>query len=168
MTLGALEILFILAACAIFLVPLVFYLLTLQKALSRCSAQNRTLSPGLVWLVLIPLFGLGWHFIVVINLANSLHAEFLTRKLAEDERPGLGLGLAMCMLQVAGAAGGATVGIARDPGPFGLLGGLFGLVGFVCWIVYWVSIAGYSAKIAPAYAPAQPQSVPPPPGPAPV
>jgi len=28
------------------------------------------------------------------------------------------------------------------------IGILFGLAGFICWIIYWVKISGYSAKLA--------------------
>ncbi len=45
-----------LLAMGVFLIPWIFYLLTLSKALNRCSPANRSMSPGQVWLLLIPLF----------------------------------------------------------------------------------------------------------------
>ncbi len=115
----------------------VFYCLTLQKALSRCSPQNRTLTPGLVWLYLIPLFNLVWHFFIVINIAKSLHAEFVSRNMVEEPNPGQGIGLAMCILNVSGII------------PY--VGFLTSLAGLVCWIIYWVKIAEFSNKIALPY-----------------
>lgn len=40
------------------LVVAIFYLLTLMRALQKCSPQSRTMQPGMVWLLLIPLFNL--------------------------------------------------------------------------------------------------------------
>jgi len=124
----------LLIGCAIFLIPFIFYLLTLQKALNRCSPENRAMNPGMVWLTLIPLFGLVWQFFVVINVAKSLGAEFLKRGQAEEPQPGKTLGLVMCILSCCGII------------PF--LGVLCSLGALVCWIIYWVKIAGFSARLA--------------------
>lgn len=122
--LGALVIVFI--ATAVLLVPMIFYLLTLQKALNRCSPESRAMQPGMVWLMLIPLFNVVWQFFVVINMAKSLGAEFQKRGIAEDPNPGQTLGLVMCVGNLVCAP----------------------VVGLICWIIYWVKIAGYSARIA--------------------
>jgi len=116
----------------LFYIPLIFYVLTLRKALSQCSPGSRTLSPGLVWLLLIPLFGLIWHFVIVVSLAKSLHNEFVKRNISEDQNPGLAIGLATCILPLLGVV----------PHVRGL-----GLAALICWIVYWVKIAGYSARL---------------------
>lgn len=126
----------ILISLAIILIPAIFYLLTLQKALNRCSPENRAMAPGMVWLMLIPLFNLVWGFFVVLNLAKSLGAEFQKRGIVEEPEPGKTLGLVMCILACCGWI------------PF--LGILASLGGLVCWIIYWVKIAGFSAKIATA------------------
>ena len=127
---------------AILLVPLVFYLLTLQKALSRCSVESRVMDPGLVWLTLIPVFNLVWQFFIVSNVAASLHNEFVRRGIAAEPRPGQGIGLAMCILLVC----------ALNP----LLLIPCGIAWFICWIVYWATIAGSSAKLALPYTPPSP------------
>jgi hypothetical protein len=111
--------------CAILLVPTIFYLLTLQKALNRCSPECRAMNPGLVWLMLVPLFNLVWQFLVVLNVAKSLAAEFQKRGIAEDPNPGQTFGLIMCVSSL-----------------------LCGPIYLIFWILYWVKIAGYSAKIA--------------------
>jgi len=120
----------VLIACAILLVPTIFYLLTLQKGLNRCSPESRAMNPGLVWLMLIPLFNMVWHFFIVLNMAKSLGAEFQKRGVAEDPKPGQTLGLVMCIGNL-----------------------ICGPVGLVCWILYWVKIAGYSNKLAAPPAP---------------
>lgn len=147
--LAVLELLIIVAVWVAFHVVWtvigVFYLAMLQKALSRCSPQNRTLSPALVWLQLIPLFGLVWHFGLVFNVTRSLRAEFAARGIVEDLGPAQGIGLSMCVLNA----------IAIIP----YLGILTGFVALVCWIIYWVKIAGFSKKIASPYGPPAPPTV---------
>jgi len=119
---------------AVLIVPTIFYLLTIQKALSRCSVESRTLSPGLVWLQLIPLFNLVWVFIVVINVSKSLGNEFRRRGISESPNPGQGIGVAMAICSV----------LSIIP----LVGYLTSVASLVLWIVYWVTIAGHSSRIA--------------------
>ena len=119
---------------AIVLVPLIFFLLTLQKALNRCSPENRAMAPAMVWLMLIPLFNLVWQFFVVLNVAKSLGAEFQKRGIVDEPEPGKKLGLIACILGCCGI--------------IPLLGVLCSLAALVCYIIYWVKIAGFSAKIA--------------------
>ena len=118
----------------IILIPGIFYLLTLRKALLRCEKSNRAMPPGQVWLQLIPLFNMIWHFFIVINVAKSLHNEFEQRGIKSDPMPGKSLGLAMCILGI----------ISFVP----YIGIWFGLISIICWIVYWVKISGYSAQLA--------------------
>lgn len=117
----------------IFTLPAVFYLLSLQKCLNRCSSEVRTMSPGLVWLMLIPFFGVVWHFFVVVNIARSVRGEFQKRGIVSEPLPGQALGLAMCGLWVVGLI------------PF--VGILAGIAGFVCWILYWVKVSEFSARL---------------------
>ncbi len=44
--------------CTIFVLPAIFYILTVQKLLNKCAPGSRTLDPNLVWLFIIPLVGL--------------------------------------------------------------------------------------------------------------
>jgi len=122
----------------VLLLPLIFYLLTLQRALAACAVENRRMQPGLVWLQLVPLFGMVWQFFVVLAVSGSLHAEFQRRGIVEEPNPGQSIGLAMCILSVCGII------------PF--LGVLAALAGIVCWILYWIKIAGLSAKLSPVAA----------------
>ena len=115
----------VLIVTVLMFVPTIFYLLTLQKALNRCSPESRAMNPAMVWLMLIPLFNIVWHFIIVLNMAKSLGAEFQKRGIPEEPSPGQTLGLVMCVTAL-----------------------LCGLIGLVCWIIYWVKIAGYSSRIA--------------------
>ena len=132
---GLSELLVILIIIGALWVPMIFYIVTLQSVLRCCSPQNRTLSPGLVWLLLIPFVNLIWHFVIVINMAKSLHAEFTMRNIVEARNPGQAIGLSVSILSVTSLI------------PF--LGILTGVAAFICWIIYWVKIAGLSNKLKP-------------------
>ena len=118
---------------AIFLIPTIFYILTLQKALNRCAPESRAMEPAMVWLLLVPCFNVIWQFFVVINMSKSLAAEFQRRGITEEAEPGKKLGLIMCILLCCSVI--PFLGIACDVGYI------------VCWIMYWIKIAGFSKKI---------------------
>lgn len=112
----------------------IFYILTLSRALAKCSPQLRTMQPGMVWLLLIPLFNLVWQFFVVMGLSNSLGNEFRARGMVNaPQEPGKQLGLAMCVCSV-----GALV-------PFVKL--VAGVANIVLFILYWVKIAEFSRML---------------------
>ena len=115
------------------LLPTIFYLLTLHRALNKCSAESRTMTPALVWLQLIPVFDLLWQFYVVINVGKTLGNEFRKRNIPAEQNPGQSIGLAMCILELCGAI--PVVGIPAA------------IAGFIVWIIYWIKIHGYSAKL---------------------
>jgi hypothetical protein len=139
---------------AILILPMIFFLLAQQRALSKCSPANRTMTSGLVWLQIIPFFGFIWQFFVVFAVANSLGNEFAARRIPEEPKPGQSIGLAMCITRVCTVI------------PF--FGIFAAIASVVLWIVYWVKIAGFSRKLD--FAPAPPYSQPlygagyPPPG----
>lgn len=135
-SIGLPELLVILVvAGGICLLPAIFYLLTLQRALERCAVQSRTTSPGSVWLMLIPIFDLVYQFIPVGHIARSLRNEFARRSITDVEpEPGKGLGIALGVLNIVSII--PFIGIAA------------GIAAFICWIMYWVKISDYSGRIA--------------------
>ena len=133
-----LHLLLILVIGVLVMGPWIIYIPRLQRALERCSPASRTMSPGKVWLLLIPLFNDIWHFYVVSNLARSLGNEFKSRDvLNADSEPGKSLGFAMCILFVCSFI--PKIGL------------VLWLAGIVCWIVYWVKIEGYSRILSTPY-----------------
>ena len=130
---------FIMVALAILILPIIFFLLTLQKALGRCAPQNRTMGPGEVWLLLIPLFNLVWQFIVVSRVAVSLGNEFRMRGIPQEPEPGKTIGLAYCVLAVCSI--------------IPILGLLISIAALVCWIIYWIKISEFSSQLAFPYSP---------------
>jgi hypothetical protein len=131
----------------VFLIPAIFYLITLQNTLAKCPPISRTMEPGMVWLMLIPLFQLIWHFFVVMALGKSLGNEFRRRGIpSPDPFPGQSIGIAMCIC--------ACCGIIP------LVNLLAGPATLVVWIIYWVKIAEFShaldLPIAVSYPPPPP------------
>jgi hypothetical protein len=137
------------------------YLRTLQRALQRCSIQNRSLNPDLVYLQLIPGVGTGWQFVNVICVARSLEREFASRGV-RIVRPGQTVGVIMASLQVAAIALSylgrllAVVVVQRSFGGGADAGGLVGtsvlalvllLAAFILWIIYWSSIARFNRQL---------------------
>lgn len=117
-----------------FLIPAIFYCLSLQRALERCAPDNRRMIPGLVWLNMIPLVANVWIFITVCKLAESLRNEYASRGLqSEGGGYGFGVGIAMGVL--------ALLAIIPYVGIVAAIGYL------VCWIIHWVTISSCSRKI---------------------
>jgi hypothetical protein len=56
------------------------------------------MKPGLVWLLLIPVFNYVWWFVLVVNLSRSLAGEFHKRGIAVGKNPGRAIGLTVCIL----------------------------------------------------------------------
>jgi hypothetical protein len=121
-----LAIAFLFALVAVWFVPLVFFLISMQGALRAVSPKNRGLSPGLVWLDLIPFFNLAWNFVVVIQVSQALKRELEERGIKDCGDCGYAIGLAMSILWIC----------AIVP----LLGGLMWVAAVVLWILYWVKV----------------------------
>ena len=140
--LGLSILLFFLIFFAAALLPMIFYLITLQRALNKCSPYNRTMPPGQVWLQIIPVFGWVWQFFVVGALSSSLEREYAARRMPIEAQPGRSLGIALGVLGIC----------AVLPIPF--LSIVLPIAYLVLWIMYWVKIAGYSRRLdyAPSYA----------------
>jgi|SRR5690348_5585120 len=127
---GTTEWILIFICLGLVLIPAIFYVITLQSTFNTISSENRKMSSSNVWLLLIPVFGVVWHFIVVDNLAKSIDAEAKSKdiKIAEP-KPAYNIGLAMCILTC----------LFFIPG----LNFFASTAALICWILYWVKITWY-------------------------
>lgn len=115
----------------LFLIPAIFFLLTLQNTLKAISVENRRMPPGNVWLLFIPLFNIIWQFIVVDKIAQSIAAECARLNIpVTDSKPTYGIGLAWNICNF----------LTIIP----IIGGLASLVTF---IIYWVKVSEYKKLI---------------------
>jgi len=130
----SLIILIVIIALAIAIIPMIFFLLHLQKILNKCNINNRGMDPGMVWLNLIPLFNWGWMFYTIFKITDSLKAEFKERNIIPDDSEfSHPIGLAYCITCVCSII------------PF--LGYLSAIACLVLWIIYWVKTYKYSKQL---------------------
>lgn len=138
------------------LVLVIFYYITLMRALQAVSPRNRTMEPGLVWLNFVPCLNIVWQFITVIRIGDSLRNEYQDRGMrSNDESYGKTIGIIMCVLNLLGGfvnvgARGLTDEMRGEKEVALLVGGVFlllGLVQLILWIVYWVKIAGFTREL---------------------
>lgn len=134
------KIIFVISYLIAF-IPRTIYLMELQNTLKEVSPENQKIEPGLVWLMLIPFFGMFWSFVVVIKIADSLKAEFTKRNVqVEVNKPGYKIGLTYCSLFCC-----ATILFCYSSASF--FGSLIFIGGITCWIIYWVWINNYKQKL---------------------
>jgi len=109
----------------------IVYIAFLSGVLRKCSPASRTMEPGMVWLLLVPLLNVIWNFLVVTALARSLGNEFRLRNIPTDNpEPGKSIGIAMC---VCGAC--SIIPIVNI---------IAALPNLILWIMYWVKMAEYA------------------------
>ncbi|MEZ6142643.1 MAG: hypothetical protein R3B84_18945 [Zavarzinella sp.] len=63
----------------VILIAIMLFPITLYRTLSAVHPDNRTMAPGMVFLVLIPMFHLIWFFFIVLKMSSSLQQEFIAR-----------------------------------------------------------------------------------------
>lgn len=114
------------------IVAQIFYLLTLQKSLTLSKPYHR-MSPGLVWLMFIPLFSLGWQFYIISNVTKGIKGSYASFKASPGDA-GWNVGLATAILMCCSII------------PF--LGILCSICGLVTWIIYWVKVANFNREMA--------------------
>ena len=111
----------------------ILYLLTLQNLLNRVKPENRTVSPGNVWLLLIPIFNWIYPFILYPKISESVSKEFQSRGIPADGDFGKGLGITMPILTLCGI--------------IPVIGALAGLANLVIWIIFWAKMAKYKNQL---------------------
>jgi hypothetical protein len=112
----------------------IVYIAFLSGVLRKCSPASRTMEPGMVWLLLVPLLNVIWNFLVVTALARSLGNEFRLRNIPTDNpEPGKSIGIAMC---VCGAC--SIIPIVNI---------IAALPNLILWVIYWVKIAEYARRL---------------------
>jgi hypothetical protein len=123
----------------------VLFLLNLQRLLEAVRFQNRAMSPGHVWLNLIPVFNLGWMIYTVIKIRDSVRNENASRWGASlNEGSTYSVGLAYAILSIAGS--GFYFGRDENVG-LSVLSSLIWLAALVTWIIYWVKTNGLKNEL---------------------
>ncbi len=111
----------------LFIIPVIFFLRSLQNILKIISPGNRRMSPSNVWFILIPIFGIVWQFMVVSKIADSIKAECTRLNiLVNESRPTYIIGLVYCISYLL-----LLIPSAKVIGSFAVL---------VTWILYWIKV----------------------------
>lgn len=71
----------------------ILYVLSLSKLLKNISPENRSMNPGLVWLLFVPILNFIWHFVVVLNVTRSTEKEFAKLGINEQTNSARTIGL---------------------------------------------------------------------------
>ncbi len=108
----------------VMIVVQIFFLLAMSRALKACKPRNRTMEPGQVWLVFIPLVGIVFFIMMLFKIPESLKNEYDDRRMRGD------------------GDFGKTLGIWYLVTAF-----LCGPVGLVLWIMYWLKINSYTKEL---------------------
>ncbi|WP_005036998.1 hypothetical protein [Holophaga foetida] len=72
-------------------------ILFLGKCLKKVPAPYRKMEPGMVWLLIIPLFNLVWNFFVYKAISESYQGYFQSQGRTDVGDCGKNLGLAYCI-----------------------------------------------------------------------
>src|SRR5690554_3432884 len=108
------------------------YASTVSRTMLHIAEENRFFRPGQAWLLVIPFFNIYWNFVVARRLSDSLNNEFFDRKIAEEERPGLSVGLPYAWMFL----------LSHIPFPqFILLA--FMILSVIYFVQYWVKINNF-------------------------
>jgi hypothetical protein len=74
----------IVAVVAVLFLIVIMYLLAVSRCIAQISPRNQPMSPGMVWLCLIPIFGPIWQIIMMFQLADALAKEYRARGMRGD------------------------------------------------------------------------------------
>ena len=119
---------------ALFILPAIFFIITLQNTLKAISSENRKMPFANVWLLCIPLFNFYWQFVVVNKIAQSIALECEKLQIpVKDSKPTFKLGL--------------TWGICYILFLIPVLKLWMAIIIIPTWIVYWIKVNQYRKLI---------------------
>ena len=96
------AILFFIAVVALISLAIqVFVCWLLYSAYQAIPRQFQKQQPGLVWLLLIPCFGMVWNFFVIPKLSESFQAFFQSKGRTDVGDCGAQIGLVYCICAIA-------------------------------------------------------------------
>lgn len=114
-----------------FFITIVLFLLTQYSTLKLVRPVNRCMHPALVWLQLVPFWGILWQFYVICKIADSIRNELNTPDLPFAYVAGLTYATSFCF------------GVL----PTGLLQFVALPIAFVMWMTYWVLLLCYRKRL---------------------
>ena len=137
------ELLILALALGSLVVPILF-LLTWARTL-RLTRTHQGTSPVLVWLMLVPIFNLGWQFYLLISATTGIKGR-LTELGRDAGDGGFWLGVVYQSLICAPV----LLSLVERSDERSLLVGILLLAALPVWIGYWVRISRFNRVMAAA------------------
>jgi hypothetical protein len=134
------ELLVIALTFGVLVVPVLF-LRAWAKTL-RLATAHQEMSPGLVWLMLIPGFNLVWQFFLLRAATKGIKGRF-TELGRHPGDGGFGVGLAYQILALLYLASSAAMPTDVGRG----MAGASWLGALVTWLIYWWRITGFNRQM---------------------
>lgn len=118
------------------------FLGTLSSTLKCIAPQNRTMNPGQVFLLLIPVFNYIWMFILVSRISESIENELRSRNIPHEKKPTYSIGLTYAIISL-------TNVLVQYMYPYGffLNKPFLWVATIACAISYWVSVSNMKNKL---------------------
>jgi hypothetical protein len=126
---------------ALFIVPAIFFIITLQNTLKAISPENRKMPFANVWFLCIPVFNFYWQFIVVNKIAQSIGIECKRLGIpVKETKPTYGIGLSwnICYLLF-------LIPLIKFLIP--LIKLWVGIILTITWVIYWIKVNHYGKLI---------------------
>ncbi len=117
------------------------FLLTMQRALAKCSQQARRMSPKTMWFGIIPVFHLIWNFVIVFAMSTTLEKEYKKRSIPHPPKPARNIGLIWSVLMVFGLVSFSGVRFLV------ITGIIIFILAIIMFIVYWAKVAMFASKL---------------------
>lgn len=128
----------ILGIILLIMLPQVLYYLTLLRTMQTIDKDLRPFPPTLIWFGLLPIIGILWYLVYIIQLSLSLRKELARRQLT-------GNGALSVSISIAISSAIPFILPGTDIKAIMAIGGL----SFFLWIVHWVKMAAYRKRLAP-------------------
>jgi len=118
----------------LFILPAIFFLITLQNTLKAISSENRKMPSANVWLLCIPLFNFYWQFIVVNKIPQAIALECGKLQIpVKETKPTYSLGLSWNICYI----------LFLIP----VIKSWIAIVLIIIWILYWIKVNQYRKLI---------------------
>ena len=132
--------LLILALVAGSLVLPIRFLLTLQRTL-ELTRSHQTTSPRLVWLMLVPVFDLGWQFYLLRAATRGIKGRFA--ELGRDAGDG-GFWIGVVYQSLLCLATLLSWGEPQGNDALSVVAGVLLAAAAATWVIYWVRISRFN------------------------
>jgi hypothetical protein len=136
----------------------IWYYIFLQTAMDAMSQRNRSMSGGLVWLNIIPVFGFIWAFVFNSALTKAYEAEF--KELGVKVHISLVSGILYPVFNILFVIFNYTLPYlmfgtydfqylyySSDGLVIIVLAIIFLITNLIFWIIFWVNVAGLKNKL---------------------